>query len=144
MAEVKEQWNTNCGIYRQGNSRVVTVPADIECEKGDDVQTIIGWKNRQPVYVLLMMASLDNQEEMIVRRAAITQSDAEKDTHCECGSIRANNPSKIATIPAECDEELFGNKTSQALFIGTLNGSLAYLKFVPESYMQVKFDGADL
>lgn len=144
MAAVREQWNGNCGVYCQGNSRVVTVPADVECEIGDGVQTLIGKKNGQPVYVLLVMSSLDNQEEITARRAAIKQSDAETDDRYDCGTIRANSPSKIATIPSQCDDELFGNKTSLALFVGMVNGSLAYLKFVPENYMQVKFDGADL
>jgi hypothetical protein len=140
--EVKEEWNGECGVYTQGNSRVVTVPSDVDCSVGDGVQALIGKKNGRAVYLVMLMSSLGNQKEIAARTGAIEQSEAETDTHCGCGGVRRHDPSKIVTIPSQCEEGLFGNETSQMVFVGRIDESLAYLKYVPANNMRFKFDGA--
>lgn len=141
-AEVREEWNGECGIFPQGNSRVVTVPADVECEVGDGVQTIVGEKNGRTVYVVMLLSSLQQEEEMVARSEALNRSDATTDSHCDCGEVRSHPPSKILTIPSRCEEGLFGDESSQALFLGMIDDSLAYLKYVPAAYIRPKSDGA--
>lgn len=141
-SEVTERLNGECGIYEQGNSRVVTVPSNVGCEKGDGVQTFLGQKDGCGVYILVLMSSLGVEKERIARRAAISESGADTDVRCDCEEIRLNSPSKIATIPSQSDDKLYGAKTSQTAFVGEIDGELAYLKFVPSSLLELKLDGA--
>jgi hypothetical protein len=140
--EIEEQWIGECGVYPQGNSRVVTVPADVDCEVGDGVQTLVGKKNGRTVYVVMLLSSLQQQDELVARSEALKRSEATTDSRCGCNEIRSHPPSKVLTIPSQCEEGPFGDDTSQALFLGKIDGSVAYLKYVPPTYIKPKSDGA--
>lgn len=139
---MREVWSGECGVYPQGNSRVVTVPADVECEVGDGVQTLVGEKNGRTLYVVMLLSSLQHQEEIVARSEALKRSEAATDSRCGCNEVRSHPPSKVLTIPSQCEEGLFGDDSSQALFLGKIDGSLAYLKYVPAVYIKPKSDGA--
>lgn len=141
-AEVSEKLYGGYDVFEQGDSRVFTVPSTLECEIGDGMEMRAGTNDGQPVYLCGFVSSLARDEEIAARRAALKQSDAQNEAYFDCNDIRSHKPGKIVTIPCECDEDLFGNKTEHLLFTGTVNGKLFYLKYVPK--VNIQLDGAAL
>jgi malate synthase len=141
--EVRERWENRHGVFPQGNSRVITVPSD--CEVGTGVQLWAGQRNGRTVHLTVVMASLTQEEEQAARTAALKHSPAETEVPRNNGEIRPHDPEKIVTISSDCDSDLFGIESRPFLFIGEMNDTIAYLKYVPQSTLSaVRLDGADL
>jgi hypothetical protein len=141
-AEVSETLYGGYDVFEQGDSRVFTVPSELDCEIGDGIDMRAGEDDGQTVYLCGFVSSLARDEEIAARRAALKQSDAQNETYFDCNDIRSHDPGRIVTIPCDCDEDLFGDKTEHLLFTGTVNGNLYYLKYIPK--VNVRLDGAAL
>jgi hypothetical protein len=141
--EVTEHWCDQYGVFEQGDSRVITVPAKLECEIGDGVEIKAGKQNGHMTYLSAFFTSLNREEERTARTGAIARSIAETETHYDCNEIRSHKPGKIVTIPANCDGKLFRKESVHLLFVGRVDGNLAYLKYVPKPNINFRFDGAD-
>lgn len=139
---LKENLVGGYSVFEQGDSRVFTVPSELDCEIGDGIDMRAGEDDGQTVYLCGFVSSLARDEEVAARRAALKQSDAQNETYFDCNDVRSHNPGKIVTIPCDCDEDLFGDETEHLLFTGTMNGKVCYLKYVPK--VNVRLDGAAL
>jgi hypothetical protein len=142
-SEVEEHWCGQYGVFEQGDSRVITVPAELQCEIGEGVEMRVGKQNGHTMYLAAFFSSLSREEEPAARAGAINQSSAESETYYDCNEIRPHEPGKIVTIPSKCDEDLFSKKSDHLLFVGKVEGVLAYLKYVPKPNVNLRFDGTD-
>lgn len=138
--EVTERLHDQYSVFQQGDSRVFSVPAGLECEVGDGIEVRIGQNPGCTAYLCGFMSSLDREEEIAARTEAIRRSDAESESYLDCNDIRAHGPGKIMTIPSDCDNTLFRRESDHLLFVGRVDGSVGYLKYVPKG--NIRLDGA--
>lgn len=121
-------------VYELGNSVTVSLPQTIGLTPGTALSMRLGWYEDQLLYLKAVPAD----------PAFTTQTDPQPTPMADGGDRVAEtsitDPYKVRTgrtpmltIPAACPDEQFAVGTSPELVAGMVEGSLAYLKVIPET-----------
>lgn len=121
-------------LYELGNSLTVSLPQTIELAPGTAISMRLGWYHGQLVYLKAVPAE----------RAITTQTEPQPTPMADGGdrvtetsiadpyTVRTGR-TPMLTIPAACPTATFPVGTHPELVAGMVEGSLAYLKVIPEA-----------
>ena len=118
-------------IYKQGNSRTMTVSKHVNLQTGSRVAAIQGYLSGTPLYLRLVEQSATTPLSMAGAPPAVEDGVIDEQW-CSVVKIRAQtNGTRTVTIPTDTDADLYGAQTTPMVLTGQ-SDDVTFLKIIPE------------
>jgi hypothetical protein len=126
-----DTWEHELGkysIYRKGNSRTMTIPADVGLISGDQVVFVQGDISGRPMYVRAIEHDGTAPNITVGKPHAAAREGVVNETWCDILDVRQAG---TLTIPSDIDKQTFALET-ELMFISGEEDDTRYLTAIPE------------
>jgi hypothetical protein len=130
-----EQTHGWYGVYPSGHSRTVTIPASVEMTAGEYCQIWRGKYEGRTVYLRAIPLSAPQMDKSQPPVAGVTEQQIIYRGQSQWKVRKGSRDGELTlTIPAGCDEELFGREKEQMMISGWQDDEIGYLMTVPDRF----------